>query len=134
MVIVSSPAVTGDVGHVITSVIEDIGNLRVLSQESFLRIRLLGLYGDITIATQFDRWRPAWGSSWAYRLFQQHHRQLNILYWSHVGAKRHSFQSTGAFKKEDHASVLFTLPNTDNANLDISLGSGLTTIHSSITG
>jgi hypothetical protein len=76
----------------------------------------------LKVTESFKRWTPAWGSTWAYRLFQQHHRQINVFYWSHVGAKQYAFAATSGFSTEDHASVLFTIPTPGNNNLDITLG------------
>ena len=70
----------------------------------------------------FERWNLAWGSSWAYKLFQQHHRQINSLYWSHIGVKNSAFQSTRKYTEEDPTSVLFQLSDPANKNLDIPLG------------
>ncbi|WP_412067051.1 hypothetical protein [Rubrivirga sp. IMCC43871] len=71
---------------------------------------------------KFDRWKLGWNRTWAYRLFQRHHTQINQLYWSHVGVANFAFAATKPFDETDHTSVLFSLDDPANSNLDIPLG------------
>lgn len=70
----------------------------------------------------FDRWQLGWGETWAYKIFKQHHHQLNSFYWSHVGVERQAYAATKPYQRSDHASVLFTLDEPYNFHLDKTLG------------
>ncbi|MDB5334956.1 MAG: hypothetical protein JWN70_575 [Planctomycetaceae bacterium] len=55
----------------------------------------------------FDRWTIARSPSLAYRLFKEHHTQLNDLYFSHIAAFRGAFASTKTQSKADSVHTVF---------------------------
>lgn len=60
-----------------------------------------------TTARHFDRWKPALGKTWAFRLFQRHHTEINDLYWSHVAAFQRAFKACRGKQRTDACSTVF---------------------------
>jgi hypothetical protein len=68
----------------------------------------------------FDRWKPPFGKTMAYRVFQRHHTELNNFYWAHKAALRKAFSLTKPHRPSDRALLLFPDP-TNERKRDITL-------------
>src|ERR1700733_12322588 len=64
-------------------------------------------------ARHFDRWSPALGKTWAFRLFERHHTEINNLYWSHAAALCKAFSSCRGKSPSDPCGSVFHLKPAD---------------------
>jgi hypothetical protein len=60
-------------------------------------------------ARHFNRWSPALGKTWAFRLFERHHTEINDLYWAHAAALRKAFSSCKKNQLSDPCDSVFHL-------------------------
>lgn len=73
-------------------------------------------------APHFRRWSPALGKTWAFRLFERHHTEINDFYWAHVAALRKTFSSCKKNKRSDPCDSIFNLPPEHARRLFTNLG------------
>lgn len=60
-------------------------------------------------ARHFNRWSPAISKTWAFRLFERHHTEINDLYWAHAAALRKAFSSCRKKQLSDPCDSVFHL-------------------------
>lgn len=58
----------------------------------------------------FSRWVGSSGSTLSYRLFKQHHNEINSLYWSHMLAAKRTLHTVGKADKRLRPTTVFTVP------------------------
>lgn len=57
----------------------------------------------------FDRMKPVYEKSLAWRLFKRYHTHFNDIFWAHKLASEHVYSRTRPFMRSDPSSVLFTV-------------------------
>lgn len=55
----------------------------------------------------FERMKPTYHKSLAWRLFKRHHTHFNDIFWAHKQASAHVYAATRPFNRSDPPSVLF---------------------------
>jgi hypothetical protein len=70
----------------------------------------------------FDRWIPALGKTWAFRLFEQHHTEINDIYWAHTAALRKAFSSCRKKNRSDPCDTVFELRPEHKRGIFATLG------------
>lgn len=58
----------------------------------------------------FQRMKPVYDKSLAFRLFKRHHTHFNDIFWSHKIARKYVYSQTHPFKRSDPSSKLFSIP------------------------
>jgi len=61
----------------------------------------------------FDRARPFFGKTLAWRLFKRHHTHFNDIYWANRAAAICTYSCTRPYKTTDPASALLSLPGNE---------------------
>jgi hypothetical protein len=69
----------------------------------------------------FDRWTCGWSRTWCYRLFKEHHTQLNMIYWAYAPAAAYVLKQTRGTTPNLSPAQFFPVRAADERRVDTDL-------------